>query len=60
MKNFEKNEDVEEKGVLNSRAPKRSLTTVGTDSDLSQISSGWLGFLDDSLSLMSAFQDDRK
>ena len=60
MKIFEKKEDATEKGVLNNMTPKRAFTTGGTDSDLSQISAGWVGFLDESLSLMYAFQDDRK
>lgn len=60
MKIFEKKEDAAEKGVLNNMTPKRAFTTGGTDSDLSQISAGWVGFLDESFSLMYAFQDDRK
>lgn len=52
MKIFEKKEDAAEKGVLNNMTPKRAFTTGGTDSDLSQVSAGWVGFLDESLSLM--------
>lgn len=60
MKNFEKKEDATEKGVLNNMNPKLAFAVGGTDSDLSQVSAGWVGFLDESLNLMCAFQDDRK